>query len=132
MDCGDFVVCLVVADHLDFQLAGFHQGDNLPRSPHKRLAEAVEFELACWVNHLDHGTSLSVQEHPIAEELPSAIPTQDGYGLGVDLRDDGDSPRCEVWDVDQLPCLCSEPEHLHRAQILVIVTQPACDVALQS
>ena len=86
MDGGNGVFCLVVADHLDFPLAGGHQGDNLPWSPHKRLAEAVEFDLADWVDHPDHRSGLSIEQHPIAAGLQSAgISPEDGDGLGVDL-----------------------------------------------
>jgi len=131
VDGGDGVFCLVVADHFDFTIAGAHQGDHLPCRPHKRLAVALELDLADWVNLPDHSASLSIQDNPVTETLPSAVmPTQDGDGLGVDLRDDGDSPRREAWDLDQNPGLCSQPEHLHRAKTLVIVTLSACDVAL--
>ena len=72
VDGGDFVVCLVVADHSDVATAGIHQGDNLAWSPHKRLAEAVELDLASRVDHPDHCSSLSIEHDPITEELHSA------------------------------------------------------------
>ena len=93
MDCGDFVVRLVVADHTDSVPAGIHQGYNLPWSPHKRLSVAEELELADWVDHLDHCSSLSIEQHPIAEELVSVKSPEDGYVLGVNLREDGEDPR---------------------------------------
>ena len=82
----------------------------------------------------DHSVSLSVEQHPIAVVgLHSAvISPEDGDGLGVNLRDDGVFPRCEVRDINELPCLCAQPEHLHRAKILATITLPACDVALLS
>ena len=130
MDGGNGVFCLVVADHLEFSLAGVHQGYDLPCRPHKRLAVADELELTDWVDHLDHSTSLSIEHDPIAEGLPSAvIPTQDGDGLGINLRDDRVTPQHEVWDINKHPGLCSEPEHLHRGQ-MAIITPPAGNVAL--
>ena len=86
MDCLDGVLSLVVADKVDFVLAGLHQRYNLPWSPHKRLAEALELNVTGWVDHLDHSTSLRVEQHPIIEVLTcEVIPTQDGNGLGVEL-----------------------------------------------
>ena len=119
MDCGDGVFCLVVANQVGFSLAGRHQRYNLPWGLHKRLAFAVELDIAAWVDHPDHSNSLSIEEHPIAVEgLPAVTPTQDGDFVGVDLAKDGQDLRREVWDLDQNPCLCSYPEHLHRAQFL--------------
>ena len=109
MNSGDCVLCLVEADHLDFVILGPHQGHNLAWSPHKRLAVAVEFYLAVWVNMPDHSTILCVEQHPIAETPLAVHPTQDGDVVGIDLRDDGDSPRREAWDLDQNPGLCSQP-----------------------
>ena len=109
MDCFDGVFCLVVADHLDFVLAGIHQGYDLPWSPHKRLAEAVEFDLADWVDHPNHRSGLSIEQHPIAAGLQSAYPAQDGYVLGIELREDWVGPRREVWDIYQNPCLRAHP-----------------------
>ena len=90
--CGDCVFCLVVADHTDFAPAGLHQGDNLPWSLHKRLAFALEPALTGWVDHLDHSASLSIEEHPITEELVSSAqpePAKDGDFVGVDLAKEG-------------------------------------------
>ena len=130
MDGSNGVFCLVVADHLDFALAGHHQGDNLPCRPHKRLAEAHELDLADRVDHLDHSSSLSIEQHPIAAgAIPPFTPTQYGDGLGVNLGEDWLEPRREIWDLDQLPCLCAQPQHLHGGQI-AIATPSACDVAL--
>ena len=89
MDCCNGVFCLVEADHLDFALSGLHQGDNLAWSLHKRLAEAVELDLSSRVDYLDHGTSLSIEQHPIIEgTVPSAISPEDGYVFGINLRED--------------------------------------------
>ena len=59
-DCGDLVLSLVVANHVDFVLAGKHQGYNLAWSPHKRLAEALDLDLTGWVNmpELDRSSDL--------------------------------------------------------------------------
>ena len=47
----------------------------------------------------------------------------------VDLTKNCVCPRCEFWDVDELPCLCSQPVHLNRAQ-LAVVTLTTGDVNL--
>ena len=72
------------------------------------MAEAHELDLAGWVDHLDHSASLSIEDHPIAL-VPAVSPAQDANGIGVYLGEDWVTPRCEVWDVDQLPCLCAHP-----------------------
>ena len=109
MDGGNGVFCLVVADHLDFQLEGRHQGDNLAWSFHKRLAAAEELDFAGWVDHPHHSTGLSVEDHPIAGVIPSVSPAKDGDADGVDLRKDWAGSRREVWDFYQNPCLCAHP-----------------------
>ena len=109
VDCGDCVFCLVVADQVDFTLAGHHQGDNLPCRPHKRLAFALELDLTDWVDLLDHCTSLSIEDDAIAAVISSADPAQDGDADSIKLGEDGVEPRREVWDVDQLPCLRPQP-----------------------
>ena len=94
---------------MDLPPAGPHQGYNLPCRPHKRLAVADEADLAAWVDLLDHGTSLSIEEHPIAEGLIAFMPPKDDDGVGVDLRKDGSVPQLEVVDIDVLPCLSPHP-----------------------
>ena len=116
---------------MDFVIQGPHQGYNLPWSPHKRLAIAPEPNLAGWVDLPDHNTSLSIEQHPIIEGLPAVISPEDDDGPGVDLRNDGAVPRCEVWDFDQNPCLCPEPQHLYGGQ-LTISTLSAGNVDLIS
>ena len=106
---GNGVFCLVVADHTDFAHGGTHQGYNLPCSSHKRLTEALEPALTGWSDHLDHSTSLAVEQHPIVEVVASVKSPEDGYVLGVNLREDGEVPRREVWDLNELPCLCAQP-----------------------
>ena len=73
----------------------------------------MEGEVADWVDHPDHSTSLSVEQHPIAEFLPAfrwlVVPTQDGDGLGVDLREHWLLPRSELWDINENPGLCPQP-----------------------
>ena len=78
----------------------------------------------------DHRTSLSIEHDPIAVEGLVAVKTpQDDYVIGIDLWEDWVSPRREVWDIDELPCLRSQPEHLHGAQ-QAIVTLTAGNVDL--
>ena len=94
VDCGDFVASLVVADHLDFTHIGHHQGCNLPWCLHKRLAVASELDNADWVDHPDHCSSLSNEDDPIAAVFPVSVKSpEDGYVLGVNLREDGEDPR---------------------------------------
>ena len=38
----------------------------------------------------------------------------------IDLAEDGAGPRREFWDVDELPCLSPQPEHLQRAQLSIV------------
>ena len=109
VDCLDGVVSLVVADKEDFTIiVGPHQRHNLPCRPHKRLACAHELDLAGWVDHPHHSSSLGIEQHPIADPLP-LTPTQDGYFVGVKLREDWEPPRREAWDIDDYPCLCPHP-----------------------
>ena len=89
MDGGNGIFCLVVADHSDFLFLGEYQGDNLPWSLHKRLADADELDLADWVDHLDHSASLSVEDYPVTEIVIVAVhPAQDDYAVGVNLGED--------------------------------------------
>ena len=92
MDCGDCVFCLVVADQTGVVTLGHHQGYNLACSLHKRLAAAGEGETTGWVNILDHGTSLSIEDKAIVL-VPVAVTTQDDDVLGIYLREDGVDPR---------------------------------------
>ena len=77
----------------------------------------------------DHSTSLSIEDHPIAEGLVAVLSPKDGDGLGVDLREDWVTPRREAWDINSYPCLCPQPEHLYGGQIATI-TIPAGNVDL--
>ena len=132
MDGGNGVFCLVVADHLDLPPFVLHQGYHLPWSLHKRLAVALELNVTGWVDHLDPSTSLSIEKDPIAAiVVPSAvIPREDGDVVGVDLAKDREGPRGEIWDVNKHPGFCPEPQHLHRAKKLAIVTKSAGNVDL--
>jgi len=92
---------------------------------------ALEGGVTGWVNRPDYCTCLSADEHAIFDLLPVAVhPTQDGNVLGINLREDWEPPRREVRDINQNPCLCPEPEHLHRGQQLGTVTPSAGNVDL--
>ena len=94
---------------------------------------AEEVDLADWVNLLDYSASLSVENDAIAEELLFAvISPKDDDVLGIDLAKDWTIPRREVWDIDQLPGLSSEPEHFNGYQMLCMVLHSAGDEALLS
>ena len=68
MDCGDFVVCLVVLDQADLvSVERQHQGYNLPRCFLKRLTVTGKLEVADKFDLPDLGTSLGIEYHPITE-----------------------------------------------------------------
>ena len=133
MDCGDAVGSLVVADKLDLEGlgAGHDQGYNLSSSLLIRLAVALEGDVTGWVDLLDYSASFDVEDHTIAAPLVVAAPTQDADVISIDLRDEWVSPLREIWDVDELPSLRPQPEHLYGVQ-LANTTIPASDVDLVS
>ena len=133
MDCGDAVGSLVVADQLDLEGlgAGHDQGYNLSSSLLIRLAVALEGDVTGWVDLLDYSASFDVEDHTIAAPLVVAAPTQDADVISIDLRDEWVSPLREIWDVDELPSLRPQPEHLYGVQ-LANTTIPASDVDLVS
>ena len=133
MDCGDAVGSLVVADKLDLEGlgAGHDQGYNLSSSLLIRLAVALEGDVTGWVDLLDYSASFDVEDHTIAAPLVVAAPTQDADVISIDLRDEWVSPLREIWDVDELPSLRPQPEHLYGVQ-LANATIPASDVDLVS
>ena len=117
---------------MEFQiLASLHHRYNLPFSLHKRLAKAAEGDIVGWVDLPDHLASLGVDDHTLIGLVPVVVAAQDAYFIGFELTKDGLAPGREFWDFNELPCPCSKPEHLYRAQI-AIVTGPAGNVDLLS
>ena len=77
--------------------------------------------------------SFSIDDDSVTEPpLVAGYPAHDDYVVGVNLREDWLGPWREAWDVNKLPCLCFEPEHLHGGQILTSFTLPAGNVDLVS
>ena len=96
-------------DHAGFILIGKHKGYNLAYSFHKRLAAALEAELTDWVNHPHQRASLSDEDNPIAlGKVPAGYPTHDADVLSINLGEDWEHSRCEVWDVNEDPCVLSQ------------------------
>ena len=84
-------------------------------------------------NFLDQCACFCVENHAVAVVLLKArVSAQDGYVVGIDLCEDRILPRREVWDVNDLPCRCSQPEHLHFYEPGAFVTKSTCDVDLLS
>ena len=98
------------------------------------LAAAPEGELTVWVNLPDHCTCLGTDEHAIRVHLVAAVtPAQDGDFVEFTLAKDGEVPWREVGEINENPCLCSEPEHLDGGHLLApFPPRTACNVDLLS
>ena len=79
------------------------------------MAVALEAALTDWVNIPDQCARHGVEDDAVFHHKPSGYSPEDTDVILVDLTEDGSFPWSEVWDVDQLPCLCAHPYNLHRA-----------------
>ena len=79
----------------------------------------MDGDLTGWVNLLYQCASLGVKDDSITAEIIADSPEKADVVL-VELAKDSIGPRCKVRDVNQSPCICSQPENLHRAQFALL------------
>ena len=79
----------------------------------------MEIALSVGVNLSDHHASLGIEDDTVVKFAirPMVfISSQDDDVILIDLAEYWLRPNREL-GVNQLPCLCSQPEHLYRSQV---------------